>query len=187
MSFTTHLTDIYNVRIHINMPTKTIYVSEEDAPVFEKAKDVAGEAVSSVIVRALREFLARHEQKERGMKEVSIRVGSNGSQREQRFNGALVSEWHGISDNKEWWLESRIFRTQKGNWAVVLTQVCKASLLTNKREWKASGDYLTNSSRTDLLVTAKPQELTGKLPTSLHQLLTELAERNEKPVEFLDI
>jgi hypothetical protein len=39
------------------MPNKTIYVSEDDLPLFERAQLVSGTNLSSVIVRALRRFL----------------------------------------------------------------------------------------------------------------------------------
>ncbi|MGQ9676148.1 MAG: EXLDI protein [Chloroflexota bacterium] len=169
------------------MPNKTIYVSENDIALFEEAKSIAGEALSSVIARALREYVARHRERERGMAEVSVRVGSGGSEREQRFIGSQIGKWAGVSDDKEWWLEAKIYLTQKGNWAVYLVQVCKASLLTDPKEWKRSGDYLVNARRADLLVAREPKELEGKLPEALRAMLEELAERNERPVEYLDI
>jgi hypothetical protein len=39
------------------MPTKTIYVQDGDLEIFEKAKEVAGESLSSVIVQALKDYL----------------------------------------------------------------------------------------------------------------------------------
>jgi len=167
------------------MPTKTIYVSEQDAPVFEEARSVAGETLSSIIVRSLREFLAHQRQKESGMKEVSVRIGSRNSEHEQRFFGAKVGDWRGFSDDKEWWMEARVYRTQKDNWAIVLTHVCKASLLTDKKRWRESGDYLLDTRRSDLLVAATPKELEGKIPIDLLDLVQELATRVEQPVTIL--
>ena len=169
------------------MPTKTIYVSDQDAPVFEEAKTVAGETLSSIIVRALREFLARERHNESGMKEISIRTGSRSSEQEQRFYGVKAGDWRGFSDDKEWWMEAQVYRTQKGNWAVALTQICKASLLTDKKRWRESGDYLLDTRRSDLLVAAKPEELEGKVPADLLLLVQELAARSEQPITILDI
>jgi len=169
------------------MPTKTIYVSEQDAPVFEEARTVAGETLSSIIVRALREFLAGQRQKESGMKEITVRIGSRKSDQEQRFYGIKMGDWRGFSNDKEWWMQAQVYHTQKGNWAILLTQVCKASLLTNKKHWKESGDYLLDSHRSDLLVATKPEELQDKIPSDLLRLVSELATRTEQPITFLDI
>lgn len=169
------------------MPNKTIYVSDQDAPIFEEARSIAGETLSSIIARALREFLARHQQKESGFKEIAVHTGSRGSEQEQRFYGSKIGDWKGFSDNKEWWLKARIYSTQKGNWAILLTQVCKASLLTDAERWQESGDYLLDSRRSDLLVAAKPEELQEKIPADLLRLLQELASRREQPTIFLDI
>ena len=51
------------------MPNKTIYVSEQDVSLFEEAKDIAGGALSSVIARALREYVSKHQKKTQGMKQ----------------------------------------------------------------------------------------------------------------------
>ena len=169
------------------MPTKTIYVSDQDAPVFEEARTIAGETLSSIIVRSLREFLARQRQKESGMKEISVRTGSPHSEQEQRFYGARVSDWRGFSDDQEWWMQATVYRTQKDNWAVLLTQVCKASLLTDKKRWRESGDYLLESRRSDLLVGATPEKLEGKIPADLLRVVQELAARTEQAITYLDI
>jgi EXLDI family protein len=169
------------------MPNRTIYVSESDASLFEEAKTIAGEALSSVIARALREYVSRHQKKTNGMKEIAVRIGPADAQREQRFNGIKAGEWNGFSDDKQWWLTATIYRTQKNNWAVYLTTVCKASLLTDKRAWKASGDYLINPSHSALLVSAHPHELKTKLPHQLYLTLLSLSDKYEKPIEYLDI
>jgi EXLDI family protein len=169
------------------MPNKTIYVSDSDVTLFEEAKNIAGEALSSVISRALREYVSRHQDKQKGMKEVSVKVGIDGAEREQRFVGSLAGKWNGFSDDKVWFLKAAIYRTQKSNWAVLLETVCKASLLTNKKEWKESGDYLINPKRSELIVGASPEEIKKQLPEDLYVSLSEHAKQYEHPVEILDI
>ncbi len=169
------------------MPNKTIYVSDNDLPLFDEAKDIAGEAVSSVISRALREYVSRHRKKAQGMKEVSVLVGKANAELEKRFVGAKIGNWNGFSDDREWWMEATMYRTQKNNWAVNLITVCKASLLTNKSAWRASGDYLTNPRHAELIVGAKEKDFEKKLPQDLFTTLTNLMEKDETPVEFLDI
>jgi len=169
------------------MPNKTIYVSEKDASLFEQAKEIAGEALSSVIVRALSEYVARYQNREKGMKDVSVKVGVGGAEHEQRFVGSRIGDWSGFSDNKEWYQKAAIYRTQKQNWAVFLETVCKASLLTNKKAWKESGDYLINPHKSELIVGKSPEELKAKLPKELFLSFVEHAKHEESPVEYLDI
>ncbi len=169
------------------MPTKTIYVSDQDAPVFEEARAIAGETLSSIIVRSLREFLARQAQKESGLKEIKVRTGSRNSEQEQRFYGTKVGDWRGFSDDQEWWMQAEVYHTQKSNWAVLLTQVCKASLLTDKKRWRESGDYLLDVRHSELLVVAKPEELNDKVPSDVLRVVKELAAHTDQPATFLDI
>lgn len=51
------------------MPTKNIYVSREDLHIFERAKELAGESLSSIIVEALQRYV---EQKEKEAKQRVI-------------------------------------------------------------------------------------------------------------------
>lgn len=169
------------------MPNKTIYVSENDASLFEEAKNIAGEALSSVITRALREYVGRQQKKSRGMKELSVLVGKHDAESEKRFIGATIGTWQGFSDDKVWWMDATIYRTQKHNWAVYLVTVCKATLLTDKKAWKESGDYLTNSRQSELFVGADLKSFEHKLPKELLSTLKDFIEKDEKPIEYLDI
>ena len=137
------------------MGNKTIYVSEKDESLFNKAKEIAGEALSSVIALALREYVSRHEEKTKGMKEITVKVGVQGSEREQRFVGQEIGKWSGFSNDKVWLMDAVIYQTQKGNWAILLRQSAKATLLTNPKEWKNSGDYLENATKKELIVDGK--------------------------------
>ena len=138
------------------MPNKTIYVSQKDIPLFEEAQQLAGEALSTVISRALKEYVIRNKAK-------------------------------GFSDDKEWWLEATIYRTQKDNWAVHLVTVCKAYLVTNDKSRMNKDDYLVDFRRADLFVAEKPEEFAGKLPEQLIGVIRDLADREEQSVEYLDI
>ena len=168
------------------MGNKTIYVSEKDESLFDKAKNLAGEALSSVIARALREYVARHEEKGNGMKEITVKVGQHDSQREQRFVGQEVGKWSGLSDDKEWWMDAKIYKTQKGNWAVLLHHSVKATLLINPGDWKAR-EYLDHSSKTELVVGEALGAIEKKIPKKLFSTLEDLAKKYETPIEYLDI
>ena len=169
------------------MPNKTIYVSDNDLSLFEEAKEIAGEALSSVIATALKEYIARNKSISQGMKELSLSVGPAAAEREVRFVGKKMQDWSGFSDDKKWWMSGTIYRTQKGNWALYLTTVCKASLLTDKKAWKESGDYLTNPRSAELLTGSTISEFQGRIPEDLARLFLSLLEKDEKPIEYLDI
>lgn len=169
------------------MPNKTIYVSENDEKLFEEAKKIAGEALSSVISKALHEYVSRHLKKGHGMKEISLQVGKYDSEREKRFIGIEIAKWKGFSDDKKWWMDAEIFRTQKGSWVIYLTTICKATLLTNRKAWKESGDYLINPRESKLFVGQNDNDFENKIPSDLLLTLKNLIEIDEEPIEFLDI
>lgn len=169
------------------MPNKTIYVSEQDVPLFDEAKESAGEALSSVIARALREYVSKHQKKAQGMKEISVKVGSPHSQREQRFIGEEIGEWSGFSDDKVWLMAAKMYLTQKGKWAILLANTSKATLLTNPREWEKNAEYLENAEKTELIVGETITQLKGKLPHSLYATIEDLSKKHEAPIEYLDI
>lgn len=169
------------------MPNKTIYVSDSDIALFDEAKQIAGEALSSVISRALKEYIARNTKKQQGMREVSIKVGKPGAEREIRFVGVKVGDWNGFSDDKVWLLSATIYQTQKGKWAIYLATNSKASVLTDRRSWKESGDYLIDPRQSELLIGESESEFKNKVPKELYSLLVSLTQKEELPVEYLDI
>ena len=75
------------------MPNKTIYVSDTDLPVFERAQELAGENLSSTIVQALRNFVNSHEARIAGFRDIVVRVGSDVYTRKQ-FRGRLLAKGH---------------------------------------------------------------------------------------------
>jgi EXLDI family protein len=169
------------------MANKTIYVSDDDLTLFEEAKTIAGEALSSVIARALKEYVNRNREKAKGMKEISVKVGSQNSQREQRFIGEKIGTWSGFSDDKVWLMDAKIYQTQKGNWAILLQHSSKATLLTNPHEWSKNAEYLENSAKTELIVGENLSLLKEKLPLALYTTIEDLSKKYEAPVEYLDI
>lgn len=54
------------------MPNKSIYISEEDMPLFQKAQELAGESLSKVIVEALRQYIIKKETECSEYKEIVV-------------------------------------------------------------------------------------------------------------------
>ncbi|WP_163572487.1 EXLDI protein [Fodinicola feengrottensis] len=75
------------------MPNKTIYVSDGDLPVFQRAQELAGGSLSAAITQALHGFVTAKEAQMQGLSEIKVRVGSGDVPRYQRFRGALVARW----------------------------------------------------------------------------------------------
>lgn len=169
------------------MANKTIYVSKKDEGIFEEAQTIAGEALSSVIARALTEFVARSKERKNGMKEISIKVGTSGSEREQRFVGIQIGKWEGLNDDKSFLQSAKIYLTSKGNVAVLLSTNAKATLLTDHKAWKKNAEYLDMMPAAELFVAEKPEQLEGQIPSKLIKVVQELQAKEKANVEYLNI
>jgi EXLDI family protein len=167
------------------MPTKTIYVANEDLTIFERAQRLVGDNLSSVIVQSLRALIVREEAQSKGMKEIAIQVGTKGFQQEKRFNGRLVIKWQGAGDNSDWYT-ARVFKTAKAQWAVELTKQPDPNVFRQRDFWRTA-DFFAYTPDTQLLVFASPDEAEGKLPSALIKLMKQAQSRDESPVEYLDI
>ena len=74
------------------MPNKTIYVSDDDLALYERAQALAGGNLSAAVSRALRRFVDDEEARQGGYEQVTVRAGSGRDRREQRFSGVLLGE-----------------------------------------------------------------------------------------------
>ncbi len=169
------------------MPAKTIYVSNEDQEVFDLAQEMAGEKLSSVIARALKEFVAKKQSLAGGMKEISVQVGTKGVQSEKRFHGRILLKWTGLSEDKKRWLQAKVYKTSKNNIAVEVLDSPHPEFWRQRDFWKYT-DSVEYTPQTELIVftTIKDPEAV-KLPTTLRTLIDQADSRDEAPVEFLDI
>lgn len=168
------------------MPTKTIYVSNDDQKTFDRAQDLAGENLSAVIVRALSEFVSRKEATAKGMKEISILVGSKGLQTEKRFVGHQLARWRGFDETTRDWCEAGIYATRKDKLAIVLTR--KGNPAFWKHDWRDPSVFMQQiTDTTELIVLNNADDDSGELPTQLRATIKKAVERDETPIEYLDI
>jgi EXLDI family protein len=98
------------------VPNKTIYVSDADLPVFQRAQELTGGNLSATISRALRRLVEVEEGRRAGFEEVTVPVGV-GPGKLQRFSGALLADWSrttaaGATERY------RVYRTRSGRLAV---------------------------------------------------------------------
>ncbi len=105
------------------MPNKTIYVREEDLPVFEEAEKLGGDSLSAVIAQAVKRFVQVKRAELFGMQEYTLSVGVLRSQgdddtRKVRFVGRLLAEAEVLtgqtSDRKDRGKYFRIYQTKAG-------------------------------------------------------------------------
>jgi len=104
------------------MPNKTIYVSDADLPLFEKAQELYGSNLSSTIVRVLRHAIERGnkceaDDTEADFHDVIIEAGQNGCYIKQRFSGRLIAKWKtGSADKVSQTI--RLYETKNGRYAL---------------------------------------------------------------------
>ncbi|WP_371786471.1 EXLDI protein [Streptosporangium subroseum] len=181
------------------MPNKTIYVSDEDLPLFQRAQELAGGKLSTAISVALRRYVEMEEGRKEGYDEIIVQVGP-GTGRKQRFSGVLLGEWGRTTGSR---MEMfRVYRSRKDkyvlhvnrspDWTDSLTSESDNWLegLLSRGAWR-SYLGLTDSSwgfvqgEATLEVVDAIEMLRGKVPDEFYDLIADLAER--PTVEDLDI
>jgi EXLDI family protein len=181
------------------MPNKTIYVSDEDLPLFQRAQELAGGKLSTAISVALRRYVEIEEGRKEGYDEIIVQVGQ-GTGRKQRFSGVLLGEWGRTTGSR---MEMfRVYRSRQGryvlhvdrspDWTDSLTSGSDNWLegLLSRGAWR-SYLGLTDSSwgfvqgEATLEVVDTVEKLRGKVPDEFYDLISDVAER--PAVEDLDI
>jgi len=100
------------------MPNKTIYVSDDDLPLFERAQELSGANLSAAIVRALRRYIELEEAKERGFDEITVIVNTEGAHRRKRFLGQRLVRWLQPTANGKGTEILSVYRTAKDRYAL---------------------------------------------------------------------
>jgi EXLDI family protein len=76
------------------VPNKTIYVSESDLPLFERAQALGGGNLSAAIAQALAEYVRAAEvDRLHQYDSVTVSVGPAGSRRKKRFLAVCLANW----------------------------------------------------------------------------------------------
>ena len=117
------------------MPNKTIYVSDDDLPLYDRAQALAGGNLSAAVSRALRQFVDSQESSEAGFQQVTVQVGSGRDRREQRFSGVLLGEWrHPTAERR---IERfRVYRTPKGKFALHTSRMPDWAAWSDPETWR---------------------------------------------------
>ncbi|MGW5240600.1 EXLDI protein [Monashia sp. NPDC004114] len=173
------------------MPNKTIYVSEADLPLFERAQELVGGNLSQAITKGLRRLVELEEGKLEGFEEITVHVGT-GKGRRQRFLGILLVEW-GRTRKGGVYEQFRVYRTRTGKIALhhqkseeFIHQGGADGQATGWRKHFSSDQvWGTTPATATLEVFDTIAQLKGEIPTELFDLVAAAAE--QPLVEDLDI
>ena len=168
------------------MPNKTIYVSDGDLPLYERAQELAGGNLSAAISRALRRYVDGEDGRREGFDQITVRVGPKAG-RKVRFTGIMLGTW---GNNNT---VINVYRSRSGKF--VIHTVRSPDWTTRDadgkaggwRSWLGLGDFswvgTTGDSTLDVVETV--DELREKLPAELFELVAAAAK--QPVVEDLDI
>ena len=172
------------------VPNKTIYVSDGDLPIYQRAQELAGDNLSAAISAALRRYVDVEEGRREGFDEFIVRVGP-GKGRKVRFTGVFLGEWLNTSYSR---VETfRVYRGRTGKYVLHVERSPDFSVLN--AEGKPAGwrgylgigeiSYGNIPGESTLEVVATLDELRDKIPPQLYDSIS--ASARHPAVEDLDI
>jgi EXLDI family protein len=175
------------------VPNKTIYVSDDDLLLYQRAQELAGGNLSAAITTAIRRFVEIEEGRHEGHDEVTVKVGV-GAGRKVRFSGILLGEWgRSTASSVEVY---RVYRSRKGKFVVHADRSPKWSSGPDDDKWNTGwrawvGNWSANQTWTytqgeaTLEVADSLEALRGLVPPELYDLVAAAAEHPD--VEDLDL
>ena len=172
------------------MPNKTIYVSDGDLPIYQRAQELAGGNLSSAIATALRRYVDVEEGRQLGYDEITVRVGPKPG-RKVRFSGVLLGEWLNSSSSR--FEAFRVYRSRSGKFVLHVertpdwTAIDAEGKPAGWRGWLGIGNisYGNRPGESTLEVAESIEQLRDKIPPQLYEMVA--ASATQPPVEDLDI
>jgi EXLDI family protein len=172
------------------VPNKTIYVSDGDLPLYERAQELAGGNLSAAIAKALRRFVDVEDGRREGFDEISVRVGPKAG-RKVRFTGVLLGTWGNSTGGRAEIIN--VYRSRSGKFVIHTQRTPDWSSRDADgkpggwRSWLGIGDHswvgTTGESTLDVVDTV--EALREKLPPELFDMVAAAA--HQPVVEDLDI
>jgi EXLDI family protein len=168
------------------MPNKTIYVSDGDLPIYDRAQAIAGGNLSAAIAKALRRYVDVEDGRREGFDEITVRVGPK-ARRKVRFTGVLLGTWGNNS------AAINVYRSRSGKFVIHSQRTADWTARDNDgrpagwRSWLGLGDYTWAGStgESTLEVVDSVEALREKIPPELFDLVAVAAK--QPAVEDLDI
>jgi EXLDI family protein len=172
------------------VPNKTIYVSDGDLSLFQRAQELAGGNLSAAISSALRRYVANEEGLREGYEDVTVRVGV-GAGRKVRFTAVLVGEWLDTTNDRM--VAYHVYRGRTGKYVVHTERSAEWWAVDSEgkpagwRGWIGLGNlkYGSAPQESTLEVVGTVDELRDKLPAELFEMVSRSA--RAPVVEDLDI
>ena len=172
------------------MPNKTIYVSDGDLKLYERAQELAGGNLSAAIAKALRRYVDVEDGRREGYEEITVRVGPK-SGRKVRFTGVLLGSWGNTTSGRAEIIN--VYRSRSGKLVVhtLRTPEWTTRSADGKaggwRAWLGLGDgsWVGTTGDSTLDVVDTVEELREKVPAELFDLI--VAAARQPVVEDLDI
>lgn len=175
------------------VPNKTIYVSDGDIPLYQRAQELAGGNLSAAIAKALRRYVDTAEGLREGYEEITVRVGIGGgrSGRKVRFTAVLVGEWADTIDNRA--ERYRVFRGRTNKYVLHIERQPAYWMLDEEGKpagWRGhlgigNVRYGGSPQESTLEVLGSLDELREKVPPELFDMVARSA--RQPAVEDLDI
>ena len=173
----------------VQVPNKTIYVSDGDLPIYQRAQELAGNNLSAAIAAALRRYVEVEEGRRQGFDEITVRVGP-GKGRKVRFVGLLLGEWYSSQGRVETY---RVYRGRTGKFVLHVERGADWTMVD--AEGKPAGwrgylgvgniSYGSTPGESTLDVIESLDELRERIPPQLFDMVASSAQR--PAVEDLDI
>ena len=172
------------------MPNKTIYVSDGDLKIYQRAQELAGGNLSSAIAKALRRYVDVQEGLKEGFDDVVVRVGV-GSGRKVRFTGLMVGEW--LDSRTKRAEHYRVWRGRRGKFVLHVERQPDYWMVDSEGKdagWRGHlgiGDVRYGSAPKESSIEVVPtlDELRDKVPPELFDMVSRAA--RQPTVEELDI
>jgi EXLDI family protein len=173
-----------------SVPNKTIYVSDGDLPIYQRAQDLNGGNLSAAISAALRRYVDIEEGRQQGFDEIIVRVGI-GAGRKVRFVGILIGELVDATSNRAHTF--RVYRTRTGKFVLYVDRTADYTMVDADGKspgWKGylgigNIKYGSTPREATLDVFEKLDDLRDKVPPELFEMVSRSAK--QPAVEDLDI
>ena len=173
-----------------DVPNKTIYVSDGDLRIYQRAQELAGGNLSAAIASALRRYVDVEEGRREGYDEIIVRVGPV-PRRKVRFVGVLLAEWANSSGSR--YETFRVYRSRSGKFVLHIDRTAEWTAVD--AEGKPAGwrgylgigniSYGSRPPESTIEVVDTLDELREKIPPQLYDMVAASSER--PAVEDLDI
>jgi EXLDI family protein len=178
-------------RYDVQVPNKTIYVSDGDLPLYQRAQELAGDNLSAAIAAALRRYVDVEEGRLEGFDDITVRVGPAPG-RKVRFTGVLLGEWVNTSHSR---VETfHVYRGRTGKFVVHIDRSPDWTMVDAEGKpagWRAqlgldwNVSYGTTPGEATIEVVETIDELRERIPPQLFDMVASSA--SQPPIEELDI